>query len=73
MCDLKFTLDVAKPVLITPERLLVSLKGGELHLFHLIIDNRTISSIKVTKAGGSVLCSCVMHCVTVNDLIVIYR
>lgn len=59
MCEYKFTLDVAKAVFISNERLLVSLKGGELHLFHLIVDNRTITSIKVTKAGGSVLCSCV--------------
>lgn len=48
-------LDAATSHFIAPDRLLVSLKGGELYLFHLIHDTRTIQQIKITKAGASVL------------------
>jgi hypothetical protein len=73
--DVELLLDTAHCQFLTSERLLVSLKGGELYpiiffeqlslliflryLFHLQADARNIQSVTITKAGASVLTSCV--------------
>lgn len=41
--------------------LLLSLKGGELYLCQLLSDGRSLRNIEVTKAGASVISSCVSH------------
>ena len=57
--DFDIQLDNAHACFLAPEKLLVSLKGGELYLFHLVTDVRSIQKIVITKAGASVLTVCV--------------
>lgn len=51
-------LDAARDVFLADDQLLVSLKGGELYIFHLLSDGRTVNDIQLTKAGSSVITSC---------------
>jgi cleavage and polyadenylation specificity factor subunit 1 len=57
--DVQIALDNAYCEFLSNNTLLVSLKGGELYLFYLITDGRVLQSIKLSKAGASVLASCV--------------
>eukprot|EP01119_Soliformovum_irregulare_P015471 TRINITY_DN4356_c0_g1_i2.p1 TRINITY_DN4356_c0_g1~~TRINITY_DN4356_c0_g1_i2.p1 ORF type:complete len:842 (-),score=254.19 TRINITY_DN4356_c0_g1_i2:3-2528(-) len=56
--SINMTLDASTSIFLAPERMLVSLKGGELCLFHLNLDARNVQSVAVTRAGSSVLTSC---------------
>lgn len=51
------TLDTAKFIFLSAEDLLVSDKLGDLYIFHLVFDNRSIQNIEVMKIGASVLSS----------------
>lgn len=51
------TLDTAKFVFLSAEDLLVSDKLGDLYIFHLVFDNRSVQNIEVMKIGASVLAS----------------
>lgn len=57
--DVQITLDASRSIFLAPDTLLVSLKGGELYLFHFLSDARNVRKIVATKAGSSVLVSCV--------------
>ncbi|KAK5584382.1 hypothetical protein RB653_005993 [Dictyostelium firmibasis] len=65
--NLVFTLDRSNFVFLESDKFIGSLKGGELLIFHLISDGRSVQRIHVSKAGGSVLTSCI--CVLSNNLI----
>ncbi|EFA79463.1 CPSF domain-containing protein [Heterostelium album PN500] len=64
--NLVFTLDCANFIFLG-DRLLGSLKGGELLIFHLISDGRNVQRISITKAGASVLSS--TSCVLTDNLL----
>lgn len=42
---------------LSAEDLLVSDKLGDLYIFHLVFDNRSVQNIEVMKIGASVLAS----------------
>ncbi|KAF2073762.1 hypothetical protein CYY_004931 [Polysphondylium violaceum] len=65
--NLVFTLDRSNFVFLESDKFIGSLKGGELLIFHLISDGRSVQRMHVSKAGGSVLTSSV--CVLSNNLI----
>eukprot|EP01132_Coremiostelium_polycephalum_P003714 gene3714-4627_t len=65
--NLVFELERSNFVFLENDKLLGSLKGGELLIFHLFSDGRSVSRIHVSKAGGSVLSSCM--CVLSSNLI----
>ncbi|KYQ93136.1 CPSF domain-containing protein [Tieghemostelium lacteum] len=65
--NLVFTLERSTYVFLESDRFICSLKGGELLIFHLISDGRSVQRIHVSKAGGSVLSSCI--CVLSSNLI----
>ncbi|KAL6046955.1 mRNA cleavage and polyadenylation factor subunit [Balamuthia mandrillaris] len=61
------TLDAVHNAWITPKQLLVSLKDGGLYIFHMLTDGRSVQSIEITKAGSSVLTSCMCTMELSND------
>ncbi|EGC35718.1 hypothetical protein DICPUDRAFT_32967 [Dictyostelium purpureum] len=65
--NLVFTLDRSNFVFLEADKFIGSLKGGELLIFHLISDGRTVQRIHVSKAGGSVLATCM--CVVSDNLL----
>lgn len=59
------TLDCSHCVFVAPERLVVSLKGGEIYIITLITDSeslRTIRSFNIEKGPSSVIASCLTKC-----------
>lgn len=54
------SLDAAQIMFIEPEKLVLSLKGGELYVLTLCADSmRSIRNFHFSKAAASVLTSCV--------------
>lgn len=65
MEHIKCTLDLSKAVFIEPNRMIVSLKAGELYILTLQTDSeslRTVRSIHIEKGPGSVIASCLSPC-----------
>ena len=61
----KITLDCSHSVFVAPDRLILSLKGGEIYIVTLITDSeslRTIRSFNIEKGPGSVIASCLTKC-----------
>jgi cleavage and polyadenylation specificity factor subunit 1 len=56
---LGITLDASNYIFLTPQRLLITLAGGELFLAELIRDGRSIANIRLGKVGASIIASCV--------------
>jgi hypothetical protein len=52
-------MDVSHFLFLAHDCILVSSKEGELYLVHLIADGKVVKKIEVTRAGTSVLTSCV--------------
>ncbi|PRP79749.1 cleavage and polyadenylation specificity factor subunit 1-like [Planoprotostelium fungivorum] len=48
------TLDSSVATFLTPNRMLISIKTGELYFFHLHADARNIKEVVITKAGASI-------------------
>ncbi|GAM28418.1 hypothetical protein SAMD00019534_115940, partial [Acytostelium subglobosum LB1] len=65
--NLVFTLDCSIFTFLESDRLLGSLKNGELLIFHLASDGRNVQRINITKAGASVLSSSI--CVLTSNLL----
>eukprot|EP01116_Phalansterium_solitarium_P001407 TRINITY_DN11208_c0_g3_i1.p1 TRINITY_DN11208_c0_g3~~TRINITY_DN11208_c0_g3_i1.p1 ORF type:complete len:1483 (+),score=557.48 TRINITY_DN11208_c0_g3_i1:140-4588(+) len=66
-CELQLTLDASRCAFLASDRVLVSLKGGELYLFTLELDGRNVTGLKISKTGSSVLTSCL--CTVGSDLV----
>ena len=63
MQGVKLTLDCAQAEFITPERAVISLKGGELYVLSLIADAmRTVRGFHFDRAAASVLTTCLAVC-----------
>ena len=59
MDGVKLTLDCAQAEFLTPERAVISLKGGELYVLTLIADAmRTVRGFNFDRSAGSVLTTC---------------
>ncbi|XP_071082054.1 cleavage and polyadenylation specificity factor subunit 1-like [Haliotis cracherodii] len=59
----KLTLDCARASLISHDRLVLSLKGGELYVLTLVVDGmRSVRSFHFDKAASSVLTTCMCQC-----------
>ena len=59
----KISLDVAQIAFITNEKLVLSLKDGELYVLTLLADSmRSVRSFHFSRAAGSVLTSCICLC-----------
>lgn len=56
---LSITLDAACPAFLSPDKMLLSLKNGDLYMVYLISDTRPVSKLLVEKVGASVLPSSV--------------
>nr|XP_039261759.1 cleavage and polyadenylation specificity factor subunit 1-like [Styela clava] len=57
---LAITLDLSKAVFLSPDRLVVTLKGGELYVISLVVDSmRSVRSFHIEKAAASVLTTCI--------------
>jgi hypothetical protein len=69
---LTISLDAAVGTFLDPSCLLLSLKGGKLHLCHLVSDGRSLRSITVAKACASVLASCVSKNIS-NDVVMLHK
>lgn len=60
---IRITLDCAQAAFISPEKLVVSLKGGELYVLTLMTDAmRAVRSFNMDKAAASVLTTCMCVC-----------
>lgn len=58
--DIKISLDCAQVSFIADDKLVVSLKGGELYVLSLFVDSmRSVRSFHFDKAASSVLTTCV--------------
>lgn len=58
--DLKISLDCAQVSFIANDKLVISLKGGELYVLTLFADSmRSVRSFHFDKAASSVLTTCV--------------
>ena len=56
----KITLEGAQAAFIATDKLVISLKGGELYVLHLLADSmRTVRGFHFDKAAASVLTTCV--------------
>jgi cleavage and polyadenylation specificity factor subunit 1 len=65
MEHVRCTLDMSQATFVEPNRLIVSLKGGELYIVTLITDAeslRTVRSIHIEKGPSSVISSCLTKC-----------
>ncbi len=63
MQGVRLTLDCAQAEFITPERAVISLKGGELYVLSLIADAmRTVRGFHFDRAAASVLTTCLAVC-----------
>jgi len=59
----KITLDCAQSVFISSDKLVLSLRGGELYVLTLLVDGmRVVRSFNLDKAAASVLTSCMCIC-----------
>ncbi|XP_055902575.1 cleavage and polyadenylation specificity factor subunit 1 [Eupeodes corollae] len=59
----KITLDTAKFVFIDADKIVISLKGGELYVLTLCVDSmRSVRNFHFNKAAASVLTSCICVC-----------
>lgn len=57
------TLDGAQATFISPEKLVFSLKGGEIYVVTLVADGvRSVRNFNFDKAAASVLTSCICEC-----------
>lgn len=57
---MRISLDAAQVCFIEPEKLVLSLKGGELYVLTLCADSmRSVRNFHFNKAAASVLTSCV--------------
>jgi len=56
--EVEITLDNSHSLFLAPLRMLVSMRGGELYVFQIVSDGRTVQNVNITKAGASVLTSC---------------
>jgi cleavage and polyadenylation specificity factor subunit 1 len=59
------TLDNSQAVFIAPDRMVVSLKGGELCLITMLTDSESLRSVRsfcVEKGPSSVIASCIAKC-----------
>lgn len=57
---MSLTLDCAQAVFITPERAVISLRGGEIYVMSLILDGgiRSVRGFHFDRAAASVLTTC---------------
>lgn len=65
MEHVKITLDNSQGVFVAPDRMIVSLKGGELCLITLLTDSESLRSVRnfsIEKGPGSVISSCITKC-----------
>ncbi len=65
MDHIKVALDSCQAAFIAPDRLLISLKGGEIYIVTLLTDSeslRTIRSFNIEKGPGSVIASSIIKC-----------
>lgn len=63
MDGVKLTLDCAQAQFITPERAVISLKGGELYVLSLMLDGlRSVRGFHFDRAAASVLTTCLAAC-----------
>jgi cleavage and polyadenylation specificity factor subunit 1 len=63
MDGVKLTLDCAQAEFVTPDRAVISLKGGELYVLSLIADAmRTVRGFHFDRAAASVLTTCLSVC-----------
>ena len=65
MENTKITLDSCQAAFIAHDRLLISLKGGEIYIITLLTDTeslRTIRSFNIDKGPGSVIASSIIKC-----------
>lgn len=59
----KLTLDCAQAQFMTPERAVISLKGGELYVLSLLLDGmRSVRGFHFDRAAASVLTTCLTVC-----------
>lgn len=61
----RITLDNSRAVFIESDRMIVSLKGGELYLITMITDSESLRSVRnfsIEKCAGSVISSCICKC-----------
>ncbi|KAK6174392.1 hypothetical protein SNE40_017678 [Patella caerulea] len=59
----KIALDCSQAAMISTDRLVLSLKGGELYVLTLVVDGmRTVRSFHFDKAASSVLTTCTCQC-----------
>lgn len=61
----KITLDCSSSVFIAPDRLIVSLKGGEIYIVTLLTDSessRSIRNFNIEKGPSSVIPTCLTKC-----------
>ncbi len=65
MEHVKCTLDMSQATFIEPNRLIVSLKAGELYIITLLTDSeslRTVRNVHIEKGPSSVISSCLSKC-----------
>jgi len=61
----RLTLDNSQAVFVAPDRMVVSLKGGELCLITMLTDSeslRSVRSFNIEKGPSSVISSCITKC-----------
>ena len=60
----KLTLDCARATFMTPERAVISLKGGELYVLSLLMGDHTrgVRGFHFDRAAASVLTTCLTLC-----------
>lgn len=61
----RITLDSSQSVFIASDRMVLSLKGGEIYIVTLITDSeslRNVKSFSIEKGPGSVIASCLVKC-----------
>ncbi len=61
----RITLDCSSSVFVAPDRLIVSLKGGEIYIITLLTDSeslRSIRSFNIEKGPNSVISTCLTKC-----------
>ena len=65
MENTRITLDSSQSVFIASDRMVLSLKGGEIYIVTLITDSeslRNVKSFSIEKGPGSVIASCLVKC-----------
>ncbi|CAF3318223.1 unnamed protein product [Rotaria socialis] len=61
--DLKIALDLAEAIFISNDRVLISIKSGDVYLLTLHTDSmRTMKEFTFDRIGSTVLCSCLCKC-----------